>query len=52
MEGFVFGLAIFVTVGQLPKLFGLEKMTCAGTSSGSGTDDRAGHMGGTRRRSR
>jgi sulfate permease, SulP family len=25
MEGFVFGLAIFVTVGQLPKLFGLEK---------------------------
>jgi sulfate permease, SulP family len=25
MEGFVFGLAISVTVGQLPKLFGLEK---------------------------
>jgi sulfate permease, SulP family len=25
MEGFVFGLAIFVTVSQLPKLFGLEK---------------------------
>jgi sulfate permease, SulP family len=25
MEGFIFGLAIFVTVGQLPKLFGLEK---------------------------
>jgi sulfate permease, SulP family len=25
MEGFVFGLAIFVTVGQLPKLFGLKK---------------------------
>ena len=25
MEGFVFGLAIFVTVGQLPKLFGLAK---------------------------
>jgi sulfate permease, SulP family len=25
MEGFVFGLAIFVTVGQLPKLFGLDK---------------------------
>ena len=30
-----------------------KKMTCAGTPSGSGTDDRAaGHMGGTRRRSR
>jgi len=25
MEGFVFGLAIFVTVSQLPKLFGVEK---------------------------
>lgn len=25
MEGFVFGLAIFVTVKQLPKLFGIEK---------------------------
>ena len=25
MEGFVFGLAIFVTVSQLPKLFGLPK---------------------------
>jgi MFS superfamily sulfate permease-like transporter len=25
MEGFVFGLAIFVTVSQLPKLFGLAK---------------------------
>jgi sulfate permease, SulP family len=25
MEGFVFGLAIFVAVGQLPKLFGLAK---------------------------
>jgi SulP family sulfate permease len=25
MEGFVFGLAIFVTVGQLPKLFDLAK---------------------------
>ena len=25
VEGFVFGLAIFVTVSQLPKLFGLEK---------------------------
>lgn len=25
MSGFVFGLAIFVTVSQLPKLFGLEK---------------------------
>jgi len=25
MEGFVFGLAIFVTVSQLPKLFGLTK---------------------------
>jgi len=25
MEGFVFGLAIFVVVGQLPKLFGLKK---------------------------
>jgi MFS superfamily sulfate permease-like transporter len=24
MEGFVFGLAIFVTVKQLPKLFGIE----------------------------
>ncbi len=24
-EGFIFGLAVFVTVGQLPKLFGLEK---------------------------
>jgi putative transposase len=30
-----------------------EKMTCAGTPSGSGTDDRAaGHMGRARRRSR
>jgi MFS superfamily sulfate permease-like transporter len=26
MEGFVFGLAIFVAVGQLPKLFGLAKV--------------------------
>ncbi len=25
MEGFVFGLAIFVTISQLPKLFGLKK---------------------------
>jgi SulP family sulfate permease len=25
MQGFVFGLAIFVTVSQLPKLFGIEK---------------------------
>lgn len=25
MKGFVFGLAIFVTVSQLPKLFGIEK---------------------------
>ncbi len=25
IEGFVFGLAIFVTVGQLPKLFGIKK---------------------------
>ena len=25
MEGFVFGLAIFVTVSQLPKLFGIKK---------------------------
>lgn len=25
MEGFIFGLAIFVTVSQLPKLFGLKK---------------------------
>jgi sulfate permease, SulP family len=25
MEGFVFGLAVFVTVSQLPKLFGIEK---------------------------
>jgi sulfate permease, SulP family len=25
MEGFVFGLAIFVTISQLPKLFGLDK---------------------------
>jgi sulfate permease, SulP family len=25
MEGFVFGLAIFVTVGQLPKIFGIDK---------------------------
>jgi sulfate permease, SulP family len=25
MDGFVFGLAIFVTVSQLPKLFGIEK---------------------------
>ena len=30
-----------------------KKMTCAGTPSGSSTDDRArGHMGGARRRSR
>ncbi len=27
MAGFVFGLAIFVTISQLPKLFGLEKGT-------------------------
>jgi sulfate permease, SulP family len=27
MEGFVFGLALFVTVSQLPKLFGIEKGT-------------------------
>jgi sulfate permease, SulP family len=27
MEGFVFGLAVFVTVSQLPKLFGIEKGT-------------------------
>jgi sulfate permease, SulP family len=27
MEGFVFGLAIFVTVSQLPKLFGIQKGT-------------------------
>jgi Sulfate permease family len=25
MEGFVFGLAVYVAVGQLPKLFGLTK---------------------------
>ncbi|WP_426571540.1 SulP family inorganic anion transporter [Aquihabitans sp. McL0605] len=25
MEGFVFGLAIFITISQLPKLFGLDK---------------------------
>ena len=25
MGGFVFGLAIFVTVSQLPKLFGIKK---------------------------
>jgi SulP family sulfate permease len=25
MEGFVFGLAIFVTISQLPKLFGIDK---------------------------
>ena len=25
MDGFVFGLAVFVTVSQLPKLFGIEK---------------------------
>ena len=31
----------------------IQKMTCAGTPSGSGTDDRAvGHVGGARRRSR
>jgi transposase len=31
----------------------IKKMTCAGTPSGSSTDDRAaGHMGGARRRSR
>lgn len=24
-SGFVFGLAIFVTISQLPKLFGLQK---------------------------
>lgn len=27
VDGFVFGLAIFVTVSQLPKLFGIEKGT-------------------------
>lgn len=27
MEGFVFGLAIFVTISQLPKLFGIKKGT-------------------------
>ena len=25
MEGFIFGLAIFISVGQMPKLFGLSK---------------------------
>jgi sulfate permease, SulP family len=44
MEGFVFGLAMFVTVGQLPKLFGVEK--------GSGDTikqliDLIGHLGDT-----
>jgi sulfate permease, SulP family len=44
MEGFVFGLAIFVTVSQLPKLFGIEK--------GSGDTIRQfihliGHLGDT-----
>jgi transposase len=29
----------------------IKKMTCAGTPSGSGTDDRAGPVGGARRRS-
>src|SRR5215216_5288392 len=38
---------------QLASANDCQKMTCAGTPSGSGTDDRAvGHMGGTRRRSR
>jgi sulfate permease, SulP family len=27
MDGFIFGVAIFVIVGQLPKLFGIEKGT-------------------------
>ena len=44
MEGFVFGLAVFVTVSQLPKLFGIEK--------GSGDTikqfvDLLGHLGDT-----
>ena len=44
MEGFVFGLAIFVTVSQLPKLFGIQK--------GSGDTIKQfvhliGHLGGT-----
>jgi hypothetical protein len=43
--------------GTMPDLSALyvvlKKMTCAGTPSGSSTDDRAaGHMGGARRRSR
>jgi hypothetical protein len=38
---------------QTPLIRFIQKMTCAGTPSGSGTDDRAaGHMGGARRRSR
>ena len=31
MEGFVFGLAIFVTISQLPELFGLKKGTLSTT---------------------
>jgi sulfate permease, SulP family len=33
MEGFVFGLAIFVTVSQLPKLFGLKKALATPSAS-------------------
>ncbi len=44
MEGFVFGLAIFVTISQLPKLFGLTK------GSGDSLDQLAhliAHLGDT-----
>jgi sulfate permease, SulP family len=44
MEGFVFGLAIFVTVSQLPKLFGIERDR--GTRS-SNFVHLIGHLGDT-----
>ncbi len=40
VEGFVFGLALFVTVKQLPKLFGIEAITSR-TATSPGTSTRA-----------
>ena len=42
MEGFVFGLAIFVTVSQLPKLFGLKKVLATRSASSATCWDTSG----------
>jgi MFS superfamily sulfate permease-like transporter len=44
MEGFVFGLAIFVTVSQLPKLFGLKKGPATRSASSATCWDTSGHQ--------